>query len=366
MFLAQRDIRFAKGRFALMGAVVALITLLLVMLSGLTAGLGNQSVSAIANLAPAADAIVFGAPEGSAPEASYTESEVTAAQLQAWQGSGGVMHAEPFGIAQTRLSARGSASVAVFGAVPGGRLAPAEVADGALVLSRTAAEDLDAAAGHSVELGGRTFEIAAIAEDQWYSHTPVAWTSLADWQRIAHIDDGAASSGPIATALAVELADGKPDGTAAQTANRAANTVTASVTGSFQALGSFKSENGSLVLMQGFLYGISALVIVAFLTVWTIQRTRDIAVLKAMGATNGYLMRDALAQAGLVLGTGAATGGLAGVLGGLLAAKSAPFLLTAASTLVPIAGIILLGMAGAALAVRRVTGVDPLTALGGN
>lgn len=42
MFLAIRDIRFARGRFALMGSVVALITLLLVMLSGLTAGLGNQ------------------------------------------------------------------------------------------------------------------------------------------------------------------------------------------------------------------------------------------------------------------------------------------------------------------------------------
>jgi putative ABC transport system permease protein len=32
----------------------------------------------------------------------------------------------------------------------------------------------------------------------------------------------------------------------------------------------------------------------------------------------------------------------------------------------PIAGIVLLGMAGAVVAVRRVTKVDPLTALGGN
>ena len=47
VFLAIRDIRFAKGRFALMGGVVALITLLLVMLSGLTAGLADQSTSAI-------------------------------------------------------------------------------------------------------------------------------------------------------------------------------------------------------------------------------------------------------------------------------------------------------------------------------
>ena len=36
MFVAIRDLRFAKGRFALMGAVVTLITLLVVLLSGLT------------------------------------------------------------------------------------------------------------------------------------------------------------------------------------------------------------------------------------------------------------------------------------------------------------------------------------------
>lgn len=76
MFLALRDIRFAKGRFALMGGVVALISLLLVMLSGLTAGLGNQSTSAIADLGKGAagssttapvNQIVFGAPGKNTP-----------------------------------------------------------------------------------------------------------------------------------------------------------------------------------------------------------------------------------------------------------------------------------------------------------
>src|SRR5699024_4284054 len=41
VFVAFRDIRFAKGRFALMGSVIALITLLIVLLSGLTAGLAD-------------------------------------------------------------------------------------------------------------------------------------------------------------------------------------------------------------------------------------------------------------------------------------------------------------------------------------
>ena len=59
MFVAIRDLRFAKGRFALMGAVVTLITLLVVLLSGLTAGLGRGNTSAITDLP--ADHLVFSA-----------------------------------------------------------------------------------------------------------------------------------------------------------------------------------------------------------------------------------------------------------------------------------------------------------------
>ncbi|WP_237723796.1 hypothetical protein [Dermacoccus nishinomiyaensis] len=47
MFLATRDLAYAKGRFALIGGVIALITLLVVMLTGLAAGLAKESVSAI-------------------------------------------------------------------------------------------------------------------------------------------------------------------------------------------------------------------------------------------------------------------------------------------------------------------------------
>ena len=41
MFLALRELRAARGRVTLMGGTVALITLLLIMLTGLTGGLAN-------------------------------------------------------------------------------------------------------------------------------------------------------------------------------------------------------------------------------------------------------------------------------------------------------------------------------------
>lgn len=361
MFLAVRDIRFAKGRFALMGSVVALITLLLVMLSGLTAGLGNQSTSAIAALP--AEQIVFGAPAGGSPKASYTESEVSPTQLDTWRRQPGVASATALGISQTRFqplgndgAASGTANVAVFGA--GGGTAPSPVSDGTVVVGESLAKELGLAPGSRVAVAGTELAVSAVVPDQWYSHTSVVWTTLENWRKVAHAAPGEA------TVLSVRFDAGASVDVAA--ANAAAGTVSATPAGSFQALGSYKSENGSLMLMQAFLYGISALVIVAFLTVWTVQRTRDIAVLKAMGGSSGYVLRDALVQAGIVLLAGAAVGGAAGVVGGFFAAQAAPFLVTPLTTLLPIAGIVLLGLAGAVVAVRSVTKVDPLLALGGN
>lgn len=377
MFLAVRDIRFAKGRFALMGGVIALITLLLVMLSGLTAGLADQSTSAIDKLgsvdasgvpSKAVDAIAFGSPGTSEPKASYTESEVTSGQVDSWKYRAGVEDAEALGISQTRLQAvtegtgksASTTNVAVFGVEQDGRLPPSAVAADTVVIGETVAEALSLNTGDKVNAAGTELTVTAVIKDQWYSHTSVVWTALPTWAKISHVT----SPNQLGTVVAITYKDGASVDEAA--ANAAANTVSTSRTESFQALGSYKSENGSLALMQAFLYGISALVIVTFLTVWTVQRTRDIAVLKAMGGSGAYILRDAITQATIVLLAGAGIGGGLGIVGGFFAAQAAPFLINPATTLLPILGIIILGLAGAALAVRRVTKVDALIALGGN
>lgn len=378
MFLAIRDIRFAKGRFALMGAVVALISLLLVLLSGLTAGLGNQSTSAVALLGTgtgsgtAVSQMVFGAPAKNDPKVSFTESQVTAEQAKIWAAQPGVTSVAPLGISQSRFQgageSKGIANVAVFGvgdlltAAQGSQagIAPSEMSDSTVTIGEGIAKELSLSLGDAVTIAGTELSVAAIVPDQWYSHTSVVWTTLNTWTKVAHLSD----PDQLATVLAVTFEKGATvdlDG-----ANAAAGTISTTRSGSFDGLGGYKSENGSLMMMQAFLYGISALVIVAFLTVWTVQRTRDIAVLKAMGASGSYLLRDALTQAALVLLAGAGLGGLAGIVGGIFASAAAPFLLTPATTLLPIVGIVALGLAGAALAVRKVTRVDAMIALGGN
>lgn len=373
MYLALRDIRFAKGRFLLMGSVVSLISLLLVMLSGLTAGLAERSTSAIESLN--ADAIAFadngadddgGADDGDA-EPSYTDSQVTSSQLEAWQESPSLSAAEPLGITQTQLEAEGTTTVAVFGAEPGGDVLPAPLSEGEAVISEEVAQERNLQVGDEVQISSAELSVTQIIDDQWYSHSPVVWTSLTDWQELSHLGD----EDTIGTVIVASHEDAGSDPTGSVSDHRdetdaAAGTVSMSTTDSFSALASFSSENGSLMMMQGFLYGISALVIIAFLSVWTVQRTRDIAVLRALGASAKYVLKDAIAQAAVVLAAGALLGGALGVLGGMIAGQAAPFITDISTTVVPISGLVALGLLGAVLAVRRAATVDPMIALGGN
>ncbi|WP_329499709.1 ABC transporter permease [Kitasatospora herbaricolor] len=369
MFVARRDLGFAKGRFALMGTVIVLITVLVGLLSGLTAGLGRQNISAITGLP--ADRLVFSAP-ADGQKLSFTDSQVTPAQWDGWAAVPGVRSAEPLGIATARAAAGArTAALSAFGLPAGSALAPRGdlLAPGRVVLSAAAAEDLDVRAGSTLTLTGRELTVAAVSGDAAFSHLPVVWTSLADWQLLAPPAAGSGpgsvtatgtGSGEHATVIALSLssADGLAD------ADRRFATKALTPDDSLAAIGSYTSENGSLQLMRGFLFAISALVVGAFFTVWTIQRSGDVAVLKALGASTGYLLRDALGQAVLLLVAGTAVGTAIAVGAGAAVGSAVPFVLDAPTVLVPAAVMTGLGALGAGLSIRRITSVDPLTALG--
>src|SRR5699024_6430238 len=97
----------------------------------------------------------------------------------------------------------------------------------------------------------------------------VVWTTTQNWADITH-----APADVRGTVLLTSTDDGDA----------------VSLKESFNGLASYSSEQGSLLTMQGFLYVISALVTVAFLSVWSIQRTRDLSILRALGASGNYLL----------------------------------------------------------------------------
>ena len=358
MYVALRDIRFARGRFALMGVVVTLITTLVVFLYGLTGGLAADASSAVSGL-PAAD-VVFGGPPGAAPEVSFSDSSISAAQLAAWRAAPGVGAVEPLGVAMSRLtSADGAGAVSVLGtaaALLPPLVAGTAPAEGQVAVGRTTAAADRITPGSTVTVGARTLLVSGITADRSYAHAPTVWTTESTWEQVS----GARQP----SALAVD-----PGSAALAALDRTAGTRTVPRSAALAGIDGYSAEQGSLQLIQGFLFAVSALVVGAFFTVWTVQRRADIAVLKALGASSGYLVRDALGQALMLLLLGTLAGAGIGVGGGALAASGGsgpPFALGAATVVVPVLAMVLLGLAGAALAVRRITSVDPLTALGAN
>ncbi len=354
MFVAWRDLRFARGRFLLITAVVALMCVMVGFLSGLTGGLAWQNVSGVLGLH--GDRVVL-APATSSGAPSFADSQVSTAQEADLVAAVRGAEVEPLGIGQLRAVAGDDrAAVAVIGASEA-VLADAPSRDGAVVIAAPAATALGVEAGDTVAIAGVDFEVEAVVGDLWYSHTPVVRTTIADWRALAAATGVAA---PNATALVVTgAADADWSAIGAAT-----ETVSQTPLLALQWLPAFRSEIGSLLLMVALLFGISALVVGAFFAVWTLQRIGDIAVLKALGASDAALRVDALGQAILVLVAGAAVGfGLVAVLG-LLLGGALPFLVSPLTTLLPAAAMLVLGLAGAALSLRGVTAADPLTALG--
>lgn len=330
MFLGLREIKVAKGRFVLIAVVVGLITFLLVMLTGLTAGLGHRNISALQALAP--KQVVFN------KEVSYTNSSFQ-------QTYGGV----PLGIAQTKIEVASAETVAVL-ALPKGVESPHGVIGDGLLVSEQVALALGLKEQSQVNVGGVDLVVDHVVPNEYYSHSPVVWADTNAWQQIARTD----AVGSVL--LFDETPTSLPD-----------EAAVTDLRGSFDGLEAYKAQRGSLQAMQGFLYVISAVVTVSFLTVWTMQRTNDIAILAALGAKPRYLFKDALGQAGIVLAVGAVLGGiLSAAVGSYMAtalADTVPFRFTWLSILGPALAVWALGVEGAALATRRVTKVDPQLAL---
>lgn len=332
MYVGWRDLLHARGRFALMAGVVTMIAVLVGLLSGLTRGLADESTSAITGLSTSR--LVF-----SGAEPDFASSRVPE--------SAGV-EGDPIGIATTRaLIGEVTLPVTAIGIRPGSTVAPdaAGLAAGQVVLAESAAEDLGVSTGEEIRVGSTTFTVAAVQGDASFSHVPVAWMTLADWQEVS----GASAA---STVVATDT-DAAPDGY-----------TNVALDDSLSGIGSYTSENGSLQLIRGFLFAISALVVGAFFTVWTVQRSRDIAVLKALGAPTSRLLRDAVGQAAVLLISGVALGALIVSAVGAAARNAVPFVLYPSTIGLPLLALVLLGLVGAGLAVRRVTTVDPLTALG--
>lgn len=373
MFLALRDLAFAKGRFALMATVILLVAFLMVLLSGLSSGLIERNVSGIKLMK--ATHIAFEL--DNIP--SYTNSFVDKEMWEAWAKVPGVSAMTPTGI--TAFNARNSngtaLTVALMGVVPGSFMEPNVLAGATFASDPRGVIISDELIEKGVKVGDvirldrvlTELKVIGTAAHANIGHVPIAYAPLPLWQEATYGPPG----GPppddelpkvlfdYASVIALQVSDPAQ----LKKADDEIGTVTLSREESFNAAPAYREEVLTVFLIQGFMIFVSAMVVGAFFAVWTIQRTPEIGLVKALGASTGYLMRDALAQALVVLTSAIAVGGVIGyMLGRYIDTTGVSFKLESAAVGLNIGLLLVAGLIGAALSIRRIGSVDPIIALG--
>lgn len=179
------------------------------------------------------------------------------------------------------------------------------------------------------------------SEDLYLEHQPIHWMSTEEVEKL-----------PGASAFGVVAEDAEPIDGAIMLQGKDA----------LEASASYKGEQSSLNLMIVLLYVISALVLGAFFTVWTMQRLRGVAITVALGGTRSSILSDAVGQALVVLVVGIAAGTLLTVgVGGLV--SGIPMDVSPSTTLIPAVILLAAGLLGAGLSIIPVLKVDPRKAM---
>ncbi|HWK28055.1 MAG TPA: FtsX-like permease family protein [Solirubrobacter sp.] len=357
MFVAVRDLRRSWRRFGLVGLVVVLVAALSTIVVGLSDGLVEQGTSGLRDLP--FDHLAF---EPHA-QATFSRSTLDESQLRTWERHA---TASPLGVAFVNAAGKAGASIdiALFGVPADSFLVERADARAALagppglVLSH-AFEEQGVRVGDRFQMGGSGVELPVLGFTYAgsYGHVDLAFTSLATWRSINY---GADPKGRF-SAIALRV----PGGTDVAAVDRLAGTDTLTKQAAYAGSPGYTAETQTMTMIRVFLLVISALIVGAFFTVLTLQRTRQVGVLKAMGASSGYVIRDGLVQIAVVVVAATAAGTLAG--GALIAAMSGgavPVRFSATSVTSAAVTLAVAGVIGGAVTLRRITRVEPSVALG--
>jgi putative ABC transport system permease protein len=377
MFIAVRDFKYAKGRFLLMGLVVALVAFLTTLLSGLAAGLIKNNISGLIEL----DVTHLAFEYNNRP--SYRNSMIDRSMWEGWRDVDGVVDAEPLGhimFNARTLEDEPLDDVVLWGIEPGGFLEPAvlegeglgRIDNGVIISELLVERGLKIGDTFILDRVLTELKVVGIVGEHNIGHVPIVYTPLRQWQEATYGPPGGPPPGEklpdilydYASLTALQLAPAM-DPALLETTDIELGMLTIDKPSAYEASSGYKEEISTVRMIQGFLIVISALVIGAFFTVWTIQRTKEIGLVKALGGSNWYLLRDALGQITLLMVVAATLGTAVGYRLGVYFEETGrsfqiePFTVISSSILLVVAG-----MLGSALSVRLITRVDPIIALG--
>ncbi|MEJ5996986.1 ABC transporter permease [Corynebacterium sp. H130] len=311
MFQGIKELRRAPGRAALITVTIGLIAVLVSFLSALTAGLSHQSISALDYLSEDKQGLIV------ADDGSTTLSASRVSPSLAGEVGGTALY-----LVRDRVDNK-----------PVVYLSDPALHGTEVKVNSTLSQD--------VQLRGQTLIVTG-TQDLWLDHTPVVTASPALLESMGEPPVAVLADSPVAPPPGTKMLTGKDI---------------------FKVSASYVGENLSLTTMTTLLFAISALVVGAFFTVWTIQRLGSVAVSLALGSARKVVLADALSQALIVLAVGIGAGTLLTILVASFAPAAMPVELSWNTTALPALILLACGLVGAAFSLIPVMRVEPRSAL---
>ena len=367
MFLAIKEMKHAKKRFMMIGAIIMLIAWLVFILSGLGNGLSSLAASTMKNI----DGDLFIYEEGS--EAKMMKTKVSGTIADDIEGKYGVTEAAKFGqstiiVKQEDTSEKND--VAFLGIEPGKFIEPKVVEGQQLAADDKMSVIIDESLqkkgyeiGDTIEVTSSDLKltIVGITEDETFNHLPTIFVNVETWQSYAFAAPG--SDNGLENPVSMIALQGKEiDGENIKGNYDAIETFSKSE--AVMGMPGYKEESATIYMMLAFLFVISAIIIAVFFYVFILQKTQQFGVMKAIGASDRFIKKSIISQVFVLSLVSIVTGIVLTYLTALVFPEEMPFNLDFKTVI--LYGIILLivSVLGSVISARQVTKIDPLTAIG--
>lgn len=357
MFLAIKELMYARLRYALVALIMFLLSFLVLFVSGLAQGLAADNAAGIMNM----DTDSFVVDE----EAEYqlTRSLIENKDQETIEAFSD--DAEKLGIhmAQIEDGEDALADIAFMSFSEGSVWLPDVIEGnqpteaGELVADESLKEEGFEVGSTVIDSGSdMTFVITGFSENQRFGHSPILNVSEEDWIEMGRDDAFTVSAYILPTTSDEEAEDLTSQLESAEVVTH--DDVLSGIPG-------YSAEQGSLTMMIVFLFIISAFVLAAFFYVITIQKLTQFGILKAIGAKSSQLATAVFLQIIVLSFISVGLGISVTLLVGSLLPQGLPFHLDV--ELIGLLALLFFGVAmiGSLLSIVKVMKIDPLKAIGG-
>lgn len=368
MNLAVAEFRRAKGRFVSITGALSLIVFLVLVLGALGDGLFFGGTGAIRS--STAQAYAFSADA----EGSLVRSRLPLATESELEAVDGVQQATAIGaLITTTSSVPGGADLVVMGFAPEADPAgvPGTVLEGQLpdpsdpagVAVDKALADEGLGIGATLVVGGVSTPVIGVVDDAGYQGLPTAWTSLdtyADMRTAVRPEFAGQPVDPSVFGLALA------DGVTAEDITPPVGVLVVSNEETYLSIPGIREQKSSLNAIIYASLAVAGLVVALFFALVVLEKRELFAALKALGASSRKLGSGVVLQAFGATITAVIVGATAAWLMGQLLPDDIPFLFRPETLLFSAVLTVTAGVVGALLSLRRISRIDPATALGGS